>query len=265
MSVVFFAILDYKAAQGGKHFGTERFGVAIPDITNQSQNLVKTIGIQSLEFPESSCNAANSVVAPLMGVVQIKANTLDSFIKCYRLGVFCENQRTHLRSSGNTFSIAKLLCKQNGFVFCGHVLIQPNPDRQLFIAVKDSECLDGVLAVENIEVAIALTNLGIIKQTGVKVFSDAIGSVILMSLFAFLYSNRTGTAIQYGWLILYLFLASVIGQFGDLAMSTIKRTVGIKDFGEILPGHGDILDRFDSFLFAAPFAVIYGNMTGCFL
>lgn len=92
-----------------------------------------------------------------------------------------------------------------------------------------------------------------------------IGSVILMSLFAFLYSNRTGTAIQYGWLILYLFLASVIGQFGDLAMSTIKRTVGIKDFGKILPGHGGILDRFDSFLFAAPFAVIYGNMTGCFL
>ena len=92
-----------------------------------------------------------------------------------------------------------------------------------------------------------------------------IGSAILMSLFAFLYSNRTGTAIQYGWLLLYMLLASVIGQFGDLAMSTIKRTVGIKDFGKILPGHGGILDRFDSFLFAAPFAVIYGNMTGCFL
>ena len=90
-------------------------------------------------------------------------------------------------------------------------------------------------------------------------------SVILMSLFAFLYSRWAETAMQYGWLILYLFLASVVGQFGDLAMSTIKRTVGIKDFGSILPGHGGILDRFDSFLFVAPFAVIYGNMTGCFL
>lgn len=92
-----------------------------------------------------------------------------------------------------------------------------------------------------------------------------ISSVILMSLFAFLYSSRTGITVQYGWLLLYLFLASVVGQFGDLAMSTIKRTVGIKDFGHILPGHGGILDRFDSFLFVAPFAVIYGNLTGCFL
>ena len=71
--------------------------------------------------------------------------------------------------------------------------------------------------------------------------------------------------VTYGWLFLYLFLASIVGQFGDLAMSTIKRTVGIKDFSKVLPGHGGILDRFDSFLFAAPFAVLYGNMTGCFL
>ena len=71
--------------------------------------------------------------------------------------------------------------------------------------------------------------------------------------------------VTYGWLFLYLFLASIIGQFGDLAMSTIKRTVGIKDFSRVLPGHGGILDRFDSFLFAAPFAVLYGNMTGRFL
>ena len=71
--------------------------------------------------------------------------------------------------------------------------------------------------------------------------------------------------VTYGWLLLYLFLASIVGQFGDLAMSTIKRTVGIKDFSRVLPGHGGILDRFDSFLFVAPFAVLYGNMTGCFL
>ena len=92
-----------------------------------------------------------------------------------------------------------------------------------------------------------------------------VSSVILMGLIASLYSQCAGVEIRYGWLFLYLFLASIVGQFGDLAMSTIKRTVGIKDFSRVLPGHGGILDRFDSFLFAAPFAVLYGNMTGCFL
>ena len=92
-----------------------------------------------------------------------------------------------------------------------------------------------------------------------------VSSVILMGLIASLYCQCAGVEMQYGWLLLYLFLASIIGQFGDLAMSTIKRTVGIKDFSRVLPGHGGILDRFDSFLFAAPFAVLYGNMTGCFL
>lgn len=44
-------------------------------------------------------------------------------------------------------------------------------------------------------------------------------------------------------------LCGIMGQFGDLVASSIKRNVGIKDFGNIIPGHGGILDRFDSILF----------------
>lgn len=44
------------------------------------------------------------------------------------------------------------------------------------------------------------------------------------------------------------FLASVIAQIGDLCMSVIKRTYGVKDYGKIFPGHGGVLDRFDSVL-----------------
>ena len=50
---------------------------------------------------------------------------------------------------------------------------------------------------------------------------------------------------------------SVIAQFGDLFASAIKRFLGIKDYGKIIPGHGGIMDRFDSIFFTAPFLYYY--------
>ncbi|SUB93699.1 Phosphatidate cytidylyltransferase [Prevotella nigrescens] len=52
-------------------------------------------------------------------------------------------------------------------------------------------------------------------------------------------------------------VVAVFGTWGDLAESLFKRTLGIKDSGNILPGHGGMLDRFDSSLIAIPAAVIY--------
>ncbi len=51
-------------------------------------------------------------------------------------------------------------------------------------------------------------------------------------------------------------LCSIFAQFGDLTASSIKRLTGVKDFGNLIPGHGGVLDRFDSILFTAPILFI---------
>ncbi|MBN2226279.1 MAG: phosphatidate cytidylyltransferase [candidate division Zixibacteria bacterium] len=65
--------------------------------------------------------------------------------------------------------------------------------------------------------------------------------------------------IAWGYLLTAGLLVSIVGQLGDLVESCWKRSYGIKDSSAIIPGHGGVLDRFDSLLFAAP--VLYWFLT----
>ncbi len=80
----------------------------------------------------------------------------------------------------------------------------------------------------------------------------------------FVFSIAAGIALYYfsGVLLLWQWVAlsgliAISGDFGDLAESMIKRSFNIKDSGRIMPGHGGVLDRFDSLLLAVPVAVIF--------
>ena len=62
-----------------------------------------------------------------------------------------------------------------------------------------------------------------------------------------------GAEIHYVPLFLSGMICAVIGLIGDLTASIIKRQTGIKDYGNLMPGHGGVMDRFDSVLLVAPF------------
>lgn len=70
--------------------------------------------------------------------------------------------------------------------------------------------------------------------------------VLIASVF---YYNVIDASIGINILILMSLFLSIIGQFGDLAFSAIKRYFNVKDFSNIMPGHGGVLDRFDSIIF----------------
>lgn len=87
-------------------------------------------------------------------------------------------------------------------------------------------------------------------------------NVFVMFAFAFIayLFDYTGfvsqSALKYLAIIPISWVLSVVSMFGDLAASVLKRNVGIKDYSNLLPGHGGIMDRFDSTVFVAP--VLYG-------
>ena len=94
-----------------------------------------------------------------------------------------------------------------------------------------------------------------------KTVEGAIGGVVVniavMLLYAFLLKKCFGfTEVNYIFAAIYGVLGAIASIIGDLTLSVVKRQVGLKDYGNLIPGHGGILDRFDSTMIVAPLTEI---------
>lgn len=86
--------------------------------------------------------------------------------------------------------------------------------------------------------------------------AGVVGAILLGIIFAVLCNTLWGVGINYLLIGCIMAVLSIVGQIGDLAASSIKRYCDIKDFSELIPGHGGMLDRIDSIIFVLPFAFI---------
>lgn len=94
-----------------------------------------------------------------------------------------------------------------------------------------------------------------------KTIEGSIGGLIASTILVVIYTKYLGFDNTLLW-ALSAFVMAILSQIGDLCASYIKRITGIKDFGNVILGHGGVLDRFDSVIFVLPIAYFITSLIG---
>ena len=87
--------------------------------------------------------------------------------------------------------------------------------------------------------------------------SGTVGSVICSIIYIMIISRYVNIEYSYLFISIMALILSLISQIGDFVASSIKRFADVKDYGNLLPGHGGMLDRIDSLIFIAPFLYMF--------
>ena len=94
-----------------------------------------------------------------------------------------------------------------------------------------------------------------------KSWEGFFGGLIVAAIIAWILSGWLGVINSRGWIIVSV-IVSIAGTYGDLIESMLKRSLGVKDSGTIMPGHGGFLDRFDSVVISFPMVYLYISLFG---
>jgi phosphatidate cytidylyltransferase len=94
------------------------------------------------------------------------------------------------------------------------------------------------------------------KKTVEGVVGGVLAGMLSMVIYCVILQLGFDFEVNYLYALIYGLLGSLAAVFGDLAFSAIKRQTGIKDYGNLIPGHGGILDRFDCMTVVAPLAEV---------
>ena len=109
---------------------------------------------------------------------------------------------------------------------------------------------------------------GITKVSPNKSLEGYIGGLLTGVIFAVVYGAIVSAVAdcEVNYLILTLsgLIGALVTELGDLSFSLIKRQYGVKDYGNLLPGHGGMLDRFDSMIFCGPVVLFFVTLTPIF-
>ena len=94
------------------------------------------------------------------------------------------------------------------------------------------------------------------KKSVEGAIAGTIGATVIAIIYTMVMNHLYNLGYSYLFVTISTIILSIIGQIGDFAASSIKRYVDVKDYSNLIPGHGGMLDRIDSLMFIAPFAYV---------